>query len=1480
MAFNEEKYKAIFDQRYGKGSFDSRMASARAIGTSIGRAKVAKSDYTKRTNELKKAQERAIAEATAMQEKTNQDQATQKDLNNAKGLGTGTVSYADKMLRLHDPEMAQKLAQDRADAQRKKANTKSTANPSSKPEYKWDSTAPNEYANPDVQNYYNQSNRLDDFISKLKTQTTARDKADYKAGQTFAKKNQMSVDEYKKIGGTKLFPTKQDYNEQVRIKTAMDKLKSAKTQSKKADKKVGLLALQKVKKKNDGSFLNMPLDAVDLLTRRPLKAIGQALNTHDDVSAKDAFKNIFKDKPTKKEKDTVRNLERTANSTMLGLPSQITKAVTGKEADYLSHRKFGHGGGTDMLTDGLGYVGPSIAAKAGLKALGLGVKEGSRGLSKFGQIMREGGLIGGAIGTGEVGVREALNPHDTNYKDNLKHIGMGIGIGAAGDGALHGLGLGAKAGTKAIGKNLTKGLLPSNKGLAKSFSSTLKDTKRMPMPNDILRDNPLSRLKAKDQGLNVNVPKGLRNLKSTLDQYAGTGKRVDLLPPSSLLDALPNGPRPSAEFSPPSIRRNPLIDMMPSGERPRADFRGAQGKSELPVNTPDNATPAYWQHRYESFVNYVKSNYDENRLTDSALEDIWSQFAKADEPSLHDVVDLAYTNYKPAKDLHANDVVRNNQPVLNQLKKRMGVDESAFNLPPKQKVLNTPGVMDYLSTRKPASKTTMKRMGIEPTREAPPLNRLSQLGNQQSAVASEAVRPINDPFNALRRSSGKTNSTGKGNFEAIRNPKSVKDSGQKITSASVTQKPVSKALLDGIDPKGLKDVSGLKAYTTDPYRLGRDVFGKDYPTIKKRVFDPFDASKKARVQEEHHLLNKLKTDVVDKYGITKGSKKSALIQKYGEKQITLDELKQQAPKDWKDIVESDKWFRDFYDNQIDEINGVRARIYPNRPEMQIPKRNDYYRHFKDLSGLEGVKNLFDNTSGIDTSLIGTSEYTNPNSKFLSFAQKRGLGRFKNDAVGGVLDYVRAATYAKHIDPHISVFKQLKKEIAQGTNGKNNADNYLQYLDDYSKDLAGKTNPADRFIQKVIPGGRVAFTVLQKVNNRVKKNTILGNVGSSLSQLANIPNGIGFAKQHSVEGMGKSLAAIFKDIPEMKESGFLKERFGDSMYRKFDTRWFEQPQKFASWMLETSDKLGTNFIWNSAHAKGVAKGVENPVKYADDATRSLVAGRGIGEIPILQKSKLFQLVAPFQLEVANLWRVQQDFVKAKDFGGIATLFLGSFLFNKAMEETRGTKVVFDPISAMLDASTKGLTPLQRGGRLAGEVLSNVPLGQTVASVYPEYGTKVLGKQLPTREELFGDRDPTRFGSSLLAVKGLQDPIFKLLPPMGGLQAQKTIKGLSAIRKEGVYNKDGTKLNHPVSPTLENRIKGTLFGQYSSDEAKDYFKNDRRPLTEKQTKEYEMNKQLGMGDQYYHNLLKVRKDKADAKEKIKKLEELFKKIQKKR
>lgn len=759
-------------------------------------------------------------------------------------------------------------------------------------------------------------------------------------------------------------------------------------------------------------------------------------------------------------------------------------------------------------------------------------------------------------------------------------------------------------------------------------------------------------------------------------------------------------------------------------------------------------------------------------------------------------------------------------------------------------------------------------------------------------------------------------------------------------------------ILEGVDPKTLKDISPLQAGTRDMYRNFETVFGDgkyDNPTfqkVKKELLDPFDASKGDFIAEQKIQLAALDEHIVNGLGIKKGSDESAAVQMFGEGKLTLDQLKEKFPKKWENIVKANEWFRNMYDNMLDETNRIREYFNPTHPLFPestkvIPKRANYYRHFQEMAdGFQGLRNIFDTPANIDPSLAVSSEFTKPKTKWLSFAQQRKGDQTTFDAVGGFLDYIKANAYAKHIDPHIQRFRgvdaELKSKVPRGEffndtqiglaeelskkidpfqqiaetssvaklknlliekgltdrdalkmgkdlsgikdaagvknyleknltpegmnefkaralaeDSGNKLNNFLKFLDNFSGDLAGKTNTLDRPIQDNF-FGRQTFRAINWINSRVKANVILGNLGSALAQPFSIPSGIANAgARNSAKAVGPSLLGIFKnDVPSAK-SDFLNERYFNG-YDKFDPGVIANTKRFAIWITSIGDKIGSTFTWNAQYQKALTEGITDPTKYADDWTRRMVAGRGIGEVPIMQKSKIVQILAPFQLEVANQWRVFGDWAR-NDPSKLAVAkklmeySVAVWVMNRVVKEIRGSDVAFDPIQAMADAyqsfqeaDSAGEGTLLAGGRVAGEVLSNMPGGSTAAAFFPEFGAQdVLGSgvNIPTREKIFGDKDPTRFGNGIMAGRAFLEPQYMLVPPFGGRQIKNTYDGAKTLLN-GYAETNAGKVMTPVTPDVTNVMKGVLFGKNALNEVQNYREADSNPLGEKQGEIFRM------------------------------------------
>lgn len=1179
--------------------------------------------------------------------------------------------------------------------------------------------------------------------------------------------------------------------------------------------------------------------------------------------------------------------------------------------------------GLDTASMGLLSKGAKLA-KAGAKSVAESVV--TRQAPKVGNLIREGAKQGAKIGAGYGGAyggAEALKEEKGAF-DAAKDIVTGGATGAVLGGAFGGGLPAAGALAKAVKHDISKKKAPTDViPTHKTFRETTVGSVPIAFQNSGVRSfSPESVPKQVQQDIPL-VPTTLREVGSAMPRFGMGIEDVSQKPP--LVPSNKNTQRARAVNAAKNQAAAEAVAKMP---------RGAVAKpKETSIPTTPTKTPA-------RRGNDMESGTPEERFAKS-LDEIptpWGGKASDSPISTSIERDLKEMKVKGLDKKVMNDLFGEVKP-FNKYQQR-AFEEKGRRIKSIGEVLNASPVLRAMGF----TKAEAKKLGVK---EAEVVERLGKLGYSKDHPA------VRDPY------SDQT--------------KRILEHGvpfQRLKEYYAQKHSLDTKVLDGIDPSTLQDISPLQAGTRDVYRNFETVFGGKYndPTfqkVKKELLDPFDASKGAFIEEQQKLLKELDENIVQKLGIKKGSKLSEAVQLYGEGKMPIEELKAKFPNDWNKVIEADKWFRNMYDSMLDETNRIREYYFPTHPLFPesskiIPKRKDYYRHFTEMAdGFRGLLNIFDTPANIDPELAVSSQYTKPLSKFLSFALRREGDKSTNDAVGGFLDYIKANSYAKHIDPHIRRFRGVDKEAeklfpgedsvglaeelsrkvdpmsliagttdeksivkmlsekglqtrdavrmardlagkntiedvrgyltenltpeglssfsptAPAEKAKNNLNNFLKFLDNFANDLAGKTNPLDRPIQDNFLG-RQAFRAINWVNSQVKANVILGNAGSALAQFFAIPGGIANAgPKNATLAVGDSLAGILAKNAPSSRSTFLNERYFRG-YDRFDPGIVSDAKRSAIWLTSIGDKIGTTFSWNAQYRKALSEGLsgDDAIKYADDWTRRVVSGRGVGEVPIMQKSKLFQIVAPFQLEVAGLWRLFGDWARndPQKLGLAKKLMVYSVsvgIMNHIVKELRGSDVAFDPIRAMEDAyasfneeEDKAKGAGLAAGRIAGEVLSNIPGGMTIAQMYPEYGRKDVmgtGIDFPTREKLFGDKDPTRFGGGLLASRALTDPAYMLLP-FGGKQIKNTIEGAGTLL-DGYAETAAGNVMTPVDQSARNIAQGLVFGKNALPEMQDYRESNRTPLSEDQSLLFKKS-----GGTPYYNSVMERRDKERERNKI--------------
>lgn len=561
---------------------------------------------------------------------------------------------------------------------------------------------------------------------------------------------------------------------------------------------------------------------------------------------------------------------------------------------------------------------------------------------------------------------------------------------------------------------------------------------------------------------------------------------------------------------------------------------------------------------------------------------------------------------------------------------------------------------------------------------------------------------------------------------------------------------------------------------------------------------------------------------------------------------------------------------------------------------RLMPRKDYFHHFNEMEqGLGGFVNILTGSHDISAQLAGKSEFTKPKSKWWGALQHRNNGKYTADAVGGMARYIPAAEYKIAFDPFIAQMRGNIEQLVNVTEKTKNANSLIEYLTDWTNDLAGKTNFLDRPFQKIFD--RRSMKALEWLNNRAKANAVAGNIGSALVQIGNIPNAMIFI------GNPVHWAQAAQDIStgqsRESESVFLNERYINNELDKLQKSSIGQD--ISNWMLEIGDKQAARLIWNAAYHQfesGDYKGMrqyENAADYADDITRRSIGGRGVGEMALTQKSRIVKLFAPFQVEVNNTWNLLTEKLGERDAAGLMRYAIGAWAINSLLYAITGRRALFDPIDALIDAIKGAMDENEKdersaaerlagaAQRIGGEVVSNMPYASTAA-------TMLTGAD--NSANIFGEADPTRYGTGNIAVQSIAKPVGQLLSgqnvdilpaitsfalPYGGKQAERTIEGAQALgmlpyirynTKDGfetAQNEFGAsratsgRIRFPITEPLDKALTLTM-GEWSTRRGREYLDEKRTPLGDKQSEAMEKMFAAGISpDDYYDAVIAARK-----------------------
>jgi hypothetical protein len=291
-----------------------------------------------------------------------------------------------------------------------------------------------------------------------------------------------------------------------------------------------------------------------------------------------------------------------------------------------------------------------------------------------------------------------------------------------------------------------------------------------------------------------------------------------------------------------------------------------------------------------------------------------------------------------------------------------------------------------------------------------------------------------------------------------------------------------------------------------------------------------------------------------------------------------------------------------------------------------------------------------------------------------------------------------------------------------------------------------------------------------------------------------------------------------------------------------------------------DSLSTEIITRGKVNELMKNGMEygQALYEADKWVSRLMGDRSLGQQPHLYNSKMLGLITKFQLEVRNQLDSQfYDTIKeaevstetienakkrnavkaAKIASTFATLAVGQHIFGQVFESIAGYNPAFDIIEAIIKAA--GWDDDEDDD---DTILDN--LGQGLLSLAEDmpYYSILSGGRVPIEsalplEQLIKGKD--NYGNDKSRLETLAEAAPYYVLPGGYGQIKKTAAGLGMYSDEhpvaGSYTDSGN-MRFPVGTDPLDVAQAAVFGQYSSANARDYFDNERKPLSPKQVDEY--------------------------------------------
>lgn len=423
-------------------------------------------------------------------------------------------------------------------------------------------------------------------------------------------------------------------------------------------------------------------------------------------------------------------------------------------------------------------------------------------------------------------------------------------------------------------------------------------------------------------------------------------------------------------------------------------------------------------------------------------------------------------------------------------------------------------------------------------------------------------------------------------------------------------------------------------------------------------------------------------------------------------------------------------------------------------------------------------------------------------------------------------YVKRATRKANIDVALESIKSKAERLELSQ---------FKYVKNYIDRINMRPTELDNMVDNFIKSSPVGYKLGQRPTANLTKNarqmvyrgTLGLNVGSTLKNLSQGANTYArLGERYTVKGY----IDLFKNFRsnELKEVGVLADDLVQDRNLGVYKGFLEKADKALFYLFETAEKINRGAAYYGAKAKALNEGksIEQAIEFAKKTVRDTQFTFGSIDTPPILQSDAAKTLLQFQSFNIKQGEFLGEMISKKDFAGLTRWIGASLAFVYGVGKMMGMKP-----SDIIPTLRVGGSPFFTTAKETYNAITNAP---------DEYGNKP-------------ENAKERF-----------KPLLKSLVPLapGGVQIKKSIEGLSATNKGYVETAKGLVRN-PVAKTVENTVRGALFGQNNLPESQKYFQNKETPLGKKQS---EIFKLIGNNKDYYNKVMSDREaNKQDEKDK---------------